>query len=224
MTLRIATFNIQHGQGPDGLADPGRLANALALLDADVLGLQEVDVGVARSQRLDQVRLAADATGLAGAFCPVSRVGWRGRYGNALLARGAIDETEELALPRSSRGDRRAALLARVAVAGRTISVATTHLSVRYDDAHPQLEAVLTALARRPEPRLLLADCNMAVAAVAPLAERAGMVLAVGPPTFPASAPYAQIDHVAAAGLALGPATAPESAVSDHRPLVVTAT
>jgi endonuclease/exonuclease/phosphatase family metal-dependent hydrolase len=189
-----------------------------------VLGLQEVDVNVARSQRLDQARLAADATGLAVAFCPVSRVGWRGRYGNALLARGAIDDVEELSLQRSSRGDRRAALLARVTVAGRPISVATTHLSVRYDVARPQLEAVLTALARRPEPRLFLADCNMAVAGVAPLAERAGMVVAVGPPTFPSSAPRAQIDHVAARGLELGRVMAPASAVSDHRPLVVTVT
>ncbi|HUQ40008.1 MAG TPA: endonuclease/exonuclease/phosphatase family protein, partial [Acidimicrobiales bacterium] len=70
MPLRIATFNIEHGRGPDGSFDPGRLANALALLDADVLGLQEVDVNVARSQRADQVRLAADATGLRAVFGP----------------------------------------------------------------------------------------------------------------------------------------------------------
>ncbi len=43
MSLRIATFNIQHGRGPDGRFDAGRLANALAVLDADVLGLQEVE-------------------------------------------------------------------------------------------------------------------------------------------------------------------------------------
>ena len=222
MSLRIATFNIQHGRGPDGVADAGRLANALVLLDADVLGLQEVDVGVAASQGLDQVRLAADATGLAAAFGPVARVGWRGRYGNALLARGAIDDVEELGLPASARRDRRAALLARVVAAGRTLSVATTHLSVRYEDARPQLEAVLTALAARPAPRLLLADCNMAPAAVTPLAEQAGMTVAIGSPTFPAAAPRVQIDHVAAAGLAFESVSVPTSAVSDHRPLVVT--
>ena len=222
MSLRIATFNIQHGRGPDGVADAGRLANALAVLDADVLGLQEVDVGVAASQRLDQVRLAADATGLTAVFGPVARVGWRGTYGNALLARGVIDDIEELALPVSMRRDRRAALLARVVVAGRTLSVVTTHLSVRYEDARPQLEAVLTALAARSAPRLLMADCNMAPAAVAPLVEETGMTVAVGPPTFPSAAPRVQIDHVAAAGLALGQVSVPESAVSDHRPLVVT--
>ena len=222
MSLRIATFNIQHGRGPDGVADAGRLANALALLDADVLGLQEVDVGVGASQHLDQVRLAADATGLATAFGLVARVGWRGRYGNALLARGVIDDVEVLPLPASTRRDRRSALLARVETAGRTLSVVTTHLSVRYEDARPQLEAVLAAIAARPSPHLLLADCNMALAAVAPLVAQAGMVVAVGPPTFPSAEPRVQIDHVAVAGLTFGPVSAPESTVSDHRPLVVT--
>ncbi|MEY2475563.1 MAG: hypothetical protein QOG87_878 [Actinomycetota bacterium] len=224
MSLRIATFNIQHGRGPDGRSDAGRLANALALLDADVVGLQEVDVGVSASQRLDQARLAADATGLAVAFCPVSRVGWRGRYGNAVLARGEIDDVEEVELPRSSRGERRVALLARVRTGGRSLSVVTTHLSVRAIDAGPQLEATLVALAARPPPRILLADCNMGPAAVAPLVEAAGMVLAIGPPTFPSSAPRLQIDHVAVDGMAIEAASVPESAVSDHRPLIVTVT
>jgi endonuclease/exonuclease/phosphatase family metal-dependent hydrolase len=223
MSLRIATFNIEHGRGADGVADPGRLANALARLDADVLGLQEVDVNVARSNRLDQARLAADATGLQVVFGPVRRVGWRGRYGNALLARGEITDIEVSELPRSPQGDARSALLASVALDGRALAVATTHLSVRYEDAIVQLEAVLVALAARPAPRLLLADCNMAPAAVAPLVRAAGMALAVGPPTFPAAAPRVQIDHIAAAGLHLGPPTAPDADVSDHRPLILTA-
>jgi endonuclease/exonuclease/phosphatase family metal-dependent hydrolase len=221
MPLRIATFNIEHGRGADGQFEPGRLANALALLDADVLGLQEVDVNVARTQRLDQVRLAADATGLHVAFGPVSRVGWRGHYGNALLARGVIGDVEVCELSRSSRGDRRTALLASVEASGRTLSVAATHLSVRYEDAAPQLEAALAALSRRPAPRVVLADCNMAPAGVAPFVEAAGMTLAVGPPTFPASAPRVQIDHVAVAGLHIRSVSVPTSEVSDHRPLVV---
>jgi endonuclease/exonuclease/phosphatase family metal-dependent hydrolase len=222
MSLRIATFNIQHGRGPDGRSDAGRLANALALLDGDLVGLQEVDVGVAASLRLDQARLAADATGLTAVFCPVSRVGWRGRYGNVLLARGDIDDVDELVLPRSSRGDRRVALVARVRTAGRDLSVVTTHLSVSAVDARPQLEAALTAIVTRPAPRVLLADCNMAPALVAPLVEAAGMRLAIGPPTFPAHAPRVQIDHVAVDGLAIESVAVPESTVSDHRPFVAT--
>jgi endonuclease/exonuclease/phosphatase family metal-dependent hydrolase len=221
MPLRIATYNIEHGRGSDGLFDAGRLANALALLDTDVLGLQEVDVNVAASQRSDQARLAADATGMQVAFGPVARVGWTGRYGNALLARGRIDDVDVVELPRGQGRDRRSALLAAVDIAGRRVSVAVTHLSVRHGHARPQLEAVHVALLHRPLPRVLLADCNMAAAAVAPVVAEAGMELVLGPPTFPALAPRAQIDHVAVADLSVRSVSVPAADVSDHRPLVV---
>nr|BFF19655.1 hypothetical protein GCM10025730_31760 [Promicromonospora thailandica] len=47
--LRVATFNIQHGLGPDGRVDNHRLADAVAGLDADVVALQEVDRRQSRS-------------------------------------------------------------------------------------------------------------------------------------------------------------------------------
>ncbi|MED7950033.1 MULTISPECIES: endonuclease/exonuclease/phosphatase family protein [unclassified Streptomyces] len=71
--LRIATFNLLHGQplAPDGAprpypADPGGpLAEAVAALDADVLALQEVDRHQARSGGTDQAAVAAKAMGAA---------------------------------------------------------------------------------------------------------------------------------------------------------------
>lgn len=42
--LRIATYNIHAGAGSDGVFDLDRQAAALRALDADVIGLQEVDV------------------------------------------------------------------------------------------------------------------------------------------------------------------------------------
>jgi endonuclease/exonuclease/phosphatase family metal-dependent hydrolase len=221
MALRIVTFNIQHGRGPDGLVDRGRLANELALLDADLLALQEVDVGLRRSDRVDQARLAAAATGLSVVFGPARRVGWWGRYGNALLVRGQIHTSSRVRLPRSERGERRAALLAEVEVRGRRISVAATHLAVDRLDARRQLDAVLAALVRLPSPRLLLGDLNLGPDDVGSAVAAAGMVLADGPPTYPASGPVSRIDHVATSGLKLDSVVVPEAAISDHRPLVV---
>ncbi|QMU75224.1 hypothetical protein GXW83_05075 [Streptacidiphilus sp. PB12-B1b] len=73
--LRIATFNLLHGQslGPDGrpLALPGStdpggpLAEAVAALDADVLAMQEVDRHQPRSGLVDQAAVAAKAMGAA---------------------------------------------------------------------------------------------------------------------------------------------------------------
>ncbi|MBD0673435.1 endonuclease/exonuclease/phosphatase family protein, partial [Streptomyces sp. CBMA156] len=69
--LRIATFNLLHGQplAPDGAPRPypsdagAPLAEAVAALDADVLALQEVDRHQARSGGTDQAAVAAAAMG-----------------------------------------------------------------------------------------------------------------------------------------------------------------
>jgi endonuclease/exonuclease/phosphatase family metal-dependent hydrolase len=60
--MRVATFNLLHGSSPvDGVVDKDRLAAAVRSLDADVLGLQEVDRDQERSHRLDLAAVAAEA-------------------------------------------------------------------------------------------------------------------------------------------------------------------
>ena len=62
--MRIATFNILHGRSPeDGRVDVDRLAAAVTRLDADVLGLQEVDRDQPRSLGADLTAVAAEAMG-----------------------------------------------------------------------------------------------------------------------------------------------------------------
>jgi endonuclease/exonuclease/phosphatase family metal-dependent hydrolase len=60
--VRLATFNLLHGRSlSDGTVHPERLAAAVTDLDADVLGLQEVDRAQPRSGLLDLTAIAADA-------------------------------------------------------------------------------------------------------------------------------------------------------------------
>jgi endonuclease/exonuclease/phosphatase family metal-dependent hydrolase len=62
--VRIGTFNILHGRSlEDGRVDVDRLADAVARLDADVLGLQEVDRDQPRSMGADLTAVAAEAMG-----------------------------------------------------------------------------------------------------------------------------------------------------------------
>jgi endonuclease/exonuclease/phosphatase family metal-dependent hydrolase len=62
--VRIATFNILHGRSPDDdRVDVDRLATAVKSLDADVLGLQEVDRDQPRSFGADLTAVAAEAMG-----------------------------------------------------------------------------------------------------------------------------------------------------------------
>src|SRR4051794_12416705 len=62
--VRIATFNILHGRSmEDGHVDVDRLAVAVKTLDADILGLQEVDRDQPRSLGADLTSVAAEAMG-----------------------------------------------------------------------------------------------------------------------------------------------------------------
>jgi endonuclease/exonuclease/phosphatase family metal-dependent hydrolase len=62
--MRVATFNILHGRSPvDDRVDVDRFAKAVHELDADVLGLQEVDRNQPRSANADLTAVAAEAIG-----------------------------------------------------------------------------------------------------------------------------------------------------------------
>ncbi len=62
--MRLATFNLLHGRSlHDARVDADRVHAAVAALDADVLGLQEVDRCQPRSSHLDLTAVAADALG-----------------------------------------------------------------------------------------------------------------------------------------------------------------
>ena len=88
--LRLATYNVRHGESLDGLVDVERFARAVVHLDADVLALQEVERDTPRSHRADMVALAAHALGAeAWHFAPTMR-GVLGAYrGAGVPGRGA---------------------------------------------------------------------------------------------------------------------------------------
>ena len=86
--MRVATFNVLHGRSLiDGMVDPGRFAVEIGSLDADVLGLQEVDRGQPRSGGRDLTALAA--AGAEHRFAPAVM----GTPGQAWTA--AVDGDEE---------------------------------------------------------------------------------------------------------------------------------
>ena len=226
--IRVATFNILHGVLADGSGrvDENELMRSAASLRADVLALQEVDVGVTRSGRTDQSAVVAAALGMQVAFGRTSRIGLVGRFGNALLVRGAISDVEVRPMRRSSwRHTPRGMLLATATVGGTppaSVTVAVAHLSVRRPEVFVQLEEVLDALVARAagRPCLLLGDLNLNASELAPV-EAAGLTVADATlPTFPRAAPRARIDHIAVGGLEVEAVEVVATATSDHCALV----
>ncbi|MFZ4519353.1 MAG: endonuclease/exonuclease/phosphatase family protein [Microthrixaceae bacterium] len=223
MVLRLVTFNIRHGR-PQGApaSDPVRLAAAVADLDADVLALQEVDVAVPRSGGIDLAAVAADAVGgRVVHFAPAIPLDG-GSYGNALVVRGRLTDVEDLPLP--GEGEPRVLTLARVAVAGTSMTVGVTHLQAprrgRTDVARRQLPVVLDHLVGRPGPWALLGDLNLEPPEVEPVLADRGFTPVTAPPTFPAVRPERRIDWIALRGTGAARAAVPDLRASDHRPLV----
>ena len=107
MDLRILSYNIHRAIGVDRRFRPERIAKVLDHYDADIVLLQEVDVGVPRSRELNLARELAESCNY-----PYFAVGLnvqlrKGMYGNATLSRYPIARERNIDLPldgRKSRG------------------------------------------------------------------------------------------------------------------------
>ncbi len=88
--LRVATYNVHGCVGIDGQRSESRIAEVIASTSADVVGLQELDLGRPRSARADQAALIATQLGWKHHFHPAVRSGDE-QYGNAILSRFPIE-------------------------------------------------------------------------------------------------------------------------------------
>jgi len=227
-TVRIAAYNIKHGEGMDGVVDLARAAEVLRALDADVITLQEIDRGVQRTDGVDQAVALGEMLGMDayfGDFMPYQG----GEYGMAVLSRLPVRRVENIRLP---DGDEpRTGLEIEVAVGpeGRPLSIVGIHLYRTVEERVAQAEALSEALDAREHPVVLAGDFNSfrGDRVVSGLRSRDWFVIDKdgAPMTFPADDPAREIDFVM-----LRPASAfeivehrviDEVLVSDHRPLLV---
>lgn len=165
-TLTLATFNIRHGEQPDGTVDLQPIANVVTAEGIDVLFLNEVDYGWSRSGREDQTSVLAEFTGMPGSFyAPAMRLmPWLGKdspaYGNALLTRVPWSSVQSLPLPRLGSNEPRNLVVAEFPLGSHTLTVIGTHLSTDRAERRLQIEFITTHFTPGENLMLLVGDFN----------------------------------------------------------------
>ena len=96
-SLRVATYNVHGCVGMDGQRSESRIAEVIASMPADIVGLQELDLGRKRSSGVDQASLIASQLGWKYYFHPAMHYGEE-QYGDAIVSRFpiALERVEEL--------------------------------------------------------------------------------------------------------------------------------
>lgn len=227
MRCRVATWNIHSCVGPDGRYAPERVAGVLAALEADVIGLQEVDWRRPTADGGEVLAYLAEQLGMHAVEGP-NLHDHRGRYGNGLLSRFSVADFRLHSLAYGGR-EPRGAIEATLAGESGPIRTFVTHLGLNYRERRKQVET-LRAAARDGTTggaMVLLGDMNewfthrlmRRAFTPEPFARMASGR------TFPSRWPWFPLDCVfagpAPTELELRVVSTPEArAASDHLPLV----
>lgn len=234
--LRVATYNIHAGAGHDNVFDLDRTEATLRALDADVIGLQEVDVHWgARSQWRDLITELAQRLGMRAGFAPIYDFDPlqpsepRRQYGLAVLSKAPILSVQNHDLTRLSTQDPAAGpqpmpgfLEAVIQAGGARLHFYVTHLDYRADPSlrRTEVDETLALLAQDPAGanQVLVGDFNAEPQApeLAKLwpeltdAWTAAPVTSGESRTYPAVSPTKRIDYITvSAGIGVRSAAVP---------------
>ncbi len=155
-TVSLATFNIRHGRGLDDRVDLGRTARAILDTKAELIALQELDRGRARSDRVDQPAELAERTGLHITFHPtVQRK--ETQYGIAIASRAPL-ETSFHRLDQAGDEEPRGLITGRLEPPG--LSFIATHLSTAGRARRLQIASLLDHARKLEPPVVVMGDLN----------------------------------------------------------------
>jgi endonuclease/exonuclease/phosphatase family metal-dependent hydrolase len=236
--MRIMTYNVHGCVGVDKKLDVGRIAAVIAQSKPDVVALQELDVGRARSGGEDQAHAIASRLGMTFHFNPAINLAEE-RYGDAILTALPMRLVKCGPLPilRQFRAlEPRGAVWAAIEVDGVEVQVINTHLGLVPLEQRGQMTCLLgkdwVGHDDCRAPAILLGDFNATSryavyrTAVGRLKDVQGMMGARRPtPTFPSRFPVLRIDHIFVTDRidvvdVHAPSGPLAQAASDHLPLV----
>lgn len=165
-TLRVMTYNVHSCIGMDGKLDAERIARVIARAKPDVVALQELDVGRARTEGMDQAHLIARYLEMEFHFHPSLHLEEE-RYGDAILTHLPQRLVKAGALPGLAdkpQLEPRGALWVAIDLHGTEIQIINTHLGLYPRERLAQVDALLGSdwLAHEQcrDPVILCGDLN----------------------------------------------------------------
>jgi endonuclease/exonuclease/phosphatase family metal-dependent hydrolase len=195
LRVTVASYNIHIGIGRDGQFAPSRTASVLQELHAEVIALQEVQLGPRGFNMFEYLRTATGLHGIARAALvhPV-----HGEYGNALLTRHRIVSADAIDLSVDGH-EPRSAIDVLLDCDGAPLRVVATHLGLIPAERRIQVRRLLDAIdaASIEAPTLLAGDVNEWFLWGRPLRWlHAHFSATPAPRTFPAGRPMFALDRM----------------------------
>lgn len=225
-SLTVLSYNIKRGLGNDGITDITRSAGLIDRLRPDFVALQELDQGVQRSGRVDQMAELGRLTGMHARFADFMPY-QGGEYGIGVLSRFPILESRSHPLPPGP--EPRVALDVRVQLPdGSQLIFCSVHFYNTEAERLAQARAVIEIYSHEPLPVILSGDFNSTpddpvmqlVREHWTEAEKGNDAF-----TFSATEPVEEIDYVlyrpAASFSPTRVQVIDEPLISDHRPVFV---
>lgn len=160
--VKILTYNIHHANPPSEPTkiDLESIAAVIKSSDADVVGVQEVDINVSRSLHEDQAKKLAELTGMNYFFSKGIDLE-DGEYGVVTLTKHKIVAQRRYDLPMPRESENRSLAIIEVEMPnGKVISLANTHLDLYEENRLAQVTYINELAEWYSRPLILVGDLN----------------------------------------------------------------
>ncbi len=162
--LTVMTYNIHHG-APEGseVVNLENIANTLKAKSPDLIALQEVDVNVPRSGKVNQAQKLAELLGMEYFFS--KSIDYQGgEYGVAVLSKFPISNKRRIELPMPTSGEKRSVALVSVNLGeGVSLEFGSTHLDLNVPNRTAQAIHLNALGMEANKPMMIAADYNAEV-------------------------------------------------------------
>lgn len=218
LTMRVASYNIRHGEGMDGKLDYLRIADVLKKLNPDVVAVEEVDSMTRRTNHTYSLGEIASHMRYHESYAPaIDYEG--GKYGIGILSRVRPIRTSQYTLP--GRDEARTLLVAEFD----NYVFACTHLSLAADERMESLKTIEKVAAKYDKPFIIAGDWNdHPDSPFIKALKQNFQICSRLAPSYPADKPNECLDYIAVYNtgksvVAKHSRVVDEPVASDHRPI-----